>query len=209
MFKKFAVLAIVALIAGFFVVPMVSAECPDAACCDGDPLQCQSQVTTRVQAGKMKTLERWLRVYLYEKDPATWDVIGKGGAWGFLDYRPQGTEFKFKFVGKKLEPGVNYTLIYYPDPWPGDGLICLGSGIADEYGKVKMIGKGDPASPFYVEPQSTGNLPAAYDANADHGAKIWLVLTSDVDCINQQMTGWTPSEYLFENALITFVDTDG
>ena len=209
MFKKIAVLAIVAMIAGFFLVPMVSAECTDAACCDGDPLQCRSQVTTRVQAGKMKMLERWLRVYLYEKDPATWDVIGKGGAWGFLDYRPQGTEFKFLFVGKKLEPGVDYTLIYYPDPWPGDGLICLGSGIADEDGKVKIVGKGDPANPFYVEPQSTGNLPAADDANADYGAKIWLVLTSDVNCVNQQMTGWTPTEYLFENTLINFVDTDG
>jgi hypothetical protein len=221
MFKKLAVLAIVALMANLFVVPMVSACCecdPDPAlCCAGNPELCQSRVSTQVQNGKMRMLGSWLRLYLYEKDPETWDVVGTGGALGFLDYRPQGTVFKFLFVARKLEPDVDYTLIYYPDPWPGDcndadpgtGVICLGSGTADEYGKLKIVGKGDPANPFYAEPQSTGDLPAACDANAAHGAKIWLVLSSDVDCVNQQMAGWTPSEYLFENTLITFIDTDG
>jgi hypothetical protein len=207
MFKKFAVSAMAVMIVGFFLVPMVSAECN--CVCDVDPAQCQSQITTRVQAGQMKMLDKWLRVYLYEKDPLTWDAVGKGGAWGFMDYRPQGTEFKFLFVGKKLEPGFKYTLIYYPDPWPGAGLICLGSGTADENGKVKIVGKGDPLNPFYSEPVSTGNLPADFDVNAEYGAKIWLVLSSDVDCVTEQMTGWNPTEYLFENSLITFVDTDG
>jgi hypothetical protein len=221
MYKKLAILTVAAMIIGFFVVPTVWACCecdPDPAlCCAGNPELCRSQVSAQIQNGKMKMNQRWLRVFLYEKDPETWDVIGKGGAWGFLDYRPQGTMFKFLFVGKKLEPGADYTLIYYPDPWPGDcgdadpatGVICLGSGVADEYGKVKIVGKGDPANPFYAAPQSTGNLPAACDANAGYGAKIWLVLSSDVDCDNHQMTGWTPSEYLFENTLITFMDTDG
>ena len=128
------------------------------------------------------------------------------GAWGFLDYRPEGTEFKFLFVGKKLDPDVEYTLIYYPDPWPGNGLICLGSGTADELGKVKIVGKGDPSNPYYTPPVDTGDLPADYDANA--GAKIWLVLSSDVGCLGQQMTGWNPEEYLSESTLITFIDTD-
>jgi hypothetical protein len=210
MFKKFAVSAMAVMIVGLFLVPMVSAECD----CDTDPLKCQSRVSTRVQAGKMKMLDKWLRVYLYEKDPETWDAIGRGGAWGFLDYRPQGTEFKFLFVGKKLEPGLQYKLIYYPDPWPGEGLICLGTGTADVDGKVKIVGKGDPLNPNYSGPVNTGNLPADFDYNAEYGAKIWLVLSSDVDCDGvqsdgtPQMIGWTPQEYLFENTLITFVDTD-
>jgi len=222
MYKKLALLTIAALIMVLFVVPMASACCecePDPAlCCAGNPELCRSQICTQVQVqhGKMKMNDRWLRVFLYEKDPETWAVVGRG-AWGFLDYRPQGTVFKFLFVGKKLEPGADYSLVYYPDPWPGDcgdanpttGVICLGSGTADVDGKVKIVGKGDPDSPFYAVPQSTGNLPAACDANAEYGAKIWLVLSSDVDCGNSQMTGWSPSEYLFENSLITFVDTDG
>lgn len=207
MARNIGLLTITTILVTFMMGSMVWAECN--CVCDTDPQQCQSQVSTRVQAGNMKMLNSWLRVYLYEKDPATWDVVGEGGAWGFLDYRPQGMVFKFKFVGKKLEPFSDYTLIYYPDPWPGAGLICLGSGIADENGKVKIVGKGDPTNPFYAEPISTGNLPADFDANAEQGAKIWLVLSSEVDCVNQQMIGWTPTEYLFENSLITFVDTDG
>jgi hypothetical protein len=207
MLKKLGVPAMAVMMVGLFLVPVVSAECN--CVCDTSPELCQSQITNRVQQGKMKMLDKWLRVYLYEKDPLTWDAVGKGGAWGFLDYRPQGAEFKFLFVGKKLDPGVNYTLIYYPDPWPGSGLICLGSGTADVDGKVKIVGKGDPTSPFYSEPVSTGNLPADFDANAGYGAKIWLVLSSDVDCVNQEMVGWNPVDYLFENTLINFVDTDG
>jgi hypothetical protein len=207
MLRKLTVLTITALLVGLLFGPAVWAECN--CVCDYDAAQCQSRVTTRVQQGHMNMLDRWLRIYLYEKDPLTWDALGKGGAWGFLDYRPDGTEFKFLFVGKKLVPSQNYTLIYYPDPWPGNGLICLGSGTADEYGKVKIVGKGDPASPFYSQPVSTGDLPAAYDANAEYGAKIWLVLSSDVDCVTRQMIGWQPTEYLFENTLITFVDNDG
>jgi hypothetical protein len=175
MFKKIALLVVAAFIVGLFVVPIASAGCQDnpdpAGCCQADPDLCKSQVSTQVQNGKMKMLGKWTRVYLYEKDPETWDAIGRGGAFGFLDYRLQGTVFKFLFVGKKLEPGFNYTLIYYPDPWPGNGLICLGSGTADELGKVKIVGKGDPLNPFYAEPQSTGNLPATGDENPT----MWIV----------------------------------
>jgi hypothetical protein len=39
-------------------------------------------------------------------------------------------------------------------------------------------------------------------------AKIWLVLSSDVDCENAKMIGWNPTAYLFEYDLITFDDTD-
>ena len=99
------------------------------------------------------------------------------------------------FNGHGLEPDMEYTLIYYPDPWPGDGLICFGSGIADFEGDVHIKG--------HLE---TGDLPGAFDENP--GAKIWLALTADVDCIGQNMVGWNPGEYLFEYELITFDDTD-
>ena len=43
---------------------------------------------------------------------------------------------------------------------------------------------------------------------AYEGAKIWLVLSSDVDCDMAYMIGWNPTEYLFEYDLINFDDTD-
>jgi hypothetical protein len=124
-------------------------------------------------------------LYLYEKNPADWSIVE--GAWGKMKYNLSGSEFDFVFNGHQLVPFVDYTLIYYPDPWPGTGLICLGTGVADDHGDVHIMGAVD-----------TGDL---------NGAKIWLVLSSDVNC-EAGMTGWNPEEYLFEYALITFDDTD-
>jgi len=133
-------------------------------------------------------------LYLFEKDPATWEIV-ECGAWGKMTYRLSGPLFDFVFNGHNLEAGSDYTLIYYPDPWPGNGLICLGSAVADEFGEVHIKAQVD-----------TGDLPAADDEN--DGAKIWLVLSADVDCENASMIGWHPTEYLFEFDLITFDDTE-
>lgn len=147
------------------------------------------------QAGKSNIAH----LYLYEKDPATWEIVEEG-AWGKMKYNLSGPEFDFVFNGHMLEPGSIYTLIYYPDPWPGEGLICLGAGLADDEGNVHIMGNVD-----------TGDLPQEYDANVE-GAKIWLVLTDDVTCpgpedaMSGNMTGWNPTEYLFENNLISFDD---
>ena len=152
----------------------------------------------------------YITTYLYSKDPDTWDVIGypTGGA-AMLKYLPEGTEFHFMLTAVGLTPGQNYSLIYYPDPWPGNGLICLGSGTACSQasceGKLHMQ-TANPSAGNYVTPMDTGDLPSGGDANA--GAKIWLVRSEDVDCSAQQMTDWNPLNYLFENCLIYFADTD-
>jgi len=132
-------------------------------------------------------------LYLYEKDSVTWEIV-EGGAWGKMKYNQSGSTFDFVFNGHDLDAGVDYTLIYYPDPWPGTGLICLGSGTVNEEGDVHI-----------AESVNTGDLPACGDPNI--GAKIWLVLSDDVDCDNK-MTGWNPTEYLFEYDFIEFVDID-
>lgn len=143
-------------------------------------------------AGKSNTAH----LYLYEKDPTTWDIVDEG-AWGKMKYGLSGSMFQFVFNGHNLNPDSDYTLLYYPDPWPGNGLICLGSALATEDGNVHIKGAVD-----------TGSLPTEDDANED-GAKIWLVLSSDVACdINEMMIGWNPEEYLFEYDLISFDDTD-
>jgi hypothetical protein len=142
------------------------------------------------QSGKSNTGH----LYLREKDPVTWEMVDDG-AWGKMKYNLSGPEFDFVFNGHGLEPEGEYTLIYYPDPWPGTGLICLGSGVADEDGNVHI-----------KESVDTGDMPAESDEN--EGAKIWLVLSGDVDCDDPQMVGWQPEEYLFEYGLITFDDTD-
>ncbi len=135
-------------------------------------------------------------LYFNEKDPDTWEIV-EDGAWGKMRYSHEAADFNFNFNGHGLEAGMDYTLIYYPDPWHGSGLICLGDGIADIDGNVHIKNTVD-----------TGDLPIMSDENYPDGAKIWLVLSSDVDCMMQEMIGWNPAEYLFEYDLITFDDTD-
>ncbi len=163
-------------------------------------------------------------LYLFEKTPlqstggpvGPWPIV-PNGAWGSMSYNLWGPTFDFVFHGRRLVPGGEYTLIYYPDPWPGEDLICLGSGFANGGGNLLIKGR-----------KAIGSLPARYDAekydanwtpcgegdpaaclSGAVGAKIWLVLSGDVKCEGDedgppQMTGWEPTEYLFEYNLINF-----
>lgn len=146
------------------------------------------------QSGKSNIAQ----LYLYEKDPSSWEIV-EDGAWGKMTYRLKGKEFWFRFEGHGLEAGVSYSLIYYPDPYPGIGGVCFASGEADDFGNVKLRGSVD-----------CGDLPIEADKN--DGAKIWLVLSSDYSTdepgIQGHMVAWNPTEYLFENNLIDFDDTD-
>lgn len=135
-------------------------------------------------------------LYLFEKDPTTWEIV-ENGSWGKMKYTREGSTFDFVFNGHELGINESYTLIYYPDPWPGMGLKYLGSDISNEEGNIHI-----------KESIDTGDLPIFDDYNCREGAKIWLVLSSDVDVENAMMIGWNPTEYLFENELIFFDDSD-
>jgi len=156
-------------------------------------------LTVGVLAGKGKTGQAGksniAHLYLHEKNPDTWLIV-EDGAWGKMKYNLSGPEFDFVFNGHGLEIGLEYTLIYYPDPWPGEGLICLGSGTVNEEGNIHIA----------ESVEGIECLPIEGDENEEEGAKIWLVLSADVDCGNgdSHMTGWNPLEYLFEFELITF-----
>ena len=153
-------------------------------------------------------------VYLHQKDPGTWAVV-EDSRWGKMKYNLSGSTFDFVFNahGYAVEDeGESYQLIYYPDPWPGNGLICLGDPNVVEEEPVLDV-NGVPTGEFKYNVHikgsvNTGDLPKATDENDPNGAKIWLVPTGDVDCDNNLMTGWTPDDILFEADLINFDDTD-
>jgi hypothetical protein len=152
-----------------------------------------ANVTQACHHDKQEEESKLIYQYLYPKNPVTWEII-ENGSWGKLKYRTSGVEFEYIFKGYQLTPKQNYTLIYYPDPWPGNGLICLGSGTVNEEGKL-----------YFSESVDTGSLPSENDEN--DGAKIWLVLSSDLDCENSKMIAWNPTEYLFEKDLINYSKT--
>ena len=144
---------------------------------------------------------------------------------GTLTYTTAGPEFGWKFRGDGFVPIDHYyVLIYYPDLWPGQDLICLNpeGARANRGGKLRMSGTED-----------LGDLS---------DAKMWIVRRAWVDCTGQEW-GWNPTltprltndadyrdgwpdgpdatfalgypynggfayDWLFENALITYDDTD-
>jgi len=186
MYKKLMIVTVIAVVMGLLAVPVI-AKGPSGP------------------AGKSNVGH----LYLYEKTPNPdadredpWLIV-EGGMWGKMKYNLSGATFDFVFNGHGLPIGQEYTLIYYPDPWPAEGLICLGSGIVmedeseDGVGNIHIKGSVD-----------TGDLPNVDDKNYPEGAKIFLVPSGDVDCDEQVMIGWTGDDAnLYEGVLITFYDT--
>jgi len=110
-------------------------------------------------------------LYLYEKTPADWSIVD-GGAWGKMMYSSN-----FVFNGHGLVAGTGYTLVRYKGTiWPT--VECLTSGTSNNGGNINLAG-----------------------GIGSYGDKVWLVLSSDVDCNIGAMTAWNPTEYLFENNL--------
>lgn len=120
-------------------------------------------------------------LYLYEKD-ANWEIVWDG-AWGKMSFKLDETTLDFVFNGHELEKNTDYTLVSYTDPWPGSP-VCLASGTSNNGGNIHLAG--------------------CVDVGKSEGIKVWLVLSSDVDCASTPtaMTAWNPSEYLFEHNLI-------
>ena len=156
------------------------------------------------------------QLYLYQKieppqpyPPNTPWAIDKDGAWGKMKYQLSGPLFEYVFNGHKLAPGEQYTLIYYADPWPGTGLICLGTGTANQGGNVHIAASANIETDLPIladlnNPKNPGNDTCVLQSTCIEGAKIWLVLSSDVDCTGRTMIGWDPEEYLFEDVGIFF-----
>ncbi len=170
-----------------------------------------SLVATPVLAGKNGQAGKSNigHLYLYEKDQDTWEIV-EGGAWGKMKYNLSGSTFDFVFNGHELEAGWDYTLIYYPDPWPGDGLICLGFGTTNDGGNVNIKGSFDTGDlPIPTDKNNADNDDCYEYINEDYnGAKIWLILADDYDCEDAAWNAWNGASYLFEADLITFDDTD-
>ena len=140
------------------------------------------------------------QLYLYEKTPVAEDAwpIVEDGAWGKMTALRFYKMF-FVFNGHQLVEGTEYTLISYkePDPagtWPATGCVILGTGTADTDGNVHIMGLMPPLV-FNEYPTPTS------DEYSGTGAKIWLVLTSDMD--GTTLSGWNPAAYLFEGRLLT------
>ncbi|MBU4332627.1 M73 family metallopeptidase [Patescibacteria group bacterium] len=119
-----------------------------------------------------------------------------------LTYKTSGEEFDYSLTGTVQNTDTNYCLIYYADPYPGNGPggtggALIGSELSDGAGNITMSGTPDLGM----------DLPSADDDNYPAGAKIWLVPCGEYDQAGNMLTAWNPAEYLFEMQFITYDDT--
>ena len=124
-------------------------------------------------------------IKIVEKNPDDWSIIKKG-AYGQIFFSKGD---RLQFTGFKLSPNTEYTLIYYGanannDVWPY--ATCIKKTLSNKYGRFRDIGTFD-YSGFVKD-----NIPQ----------KFWIIKSSDVNCANNQMTAWNPTEYLFEEQTI-------
>ena len=141
-------------------------------------------------------------VMLRAKDGESWATNGNGN--GTLIYNVAGSTFDYDFSAVNVDPGVNYSLIYYADPWPGSNPGALiGTYMSDASGVITATAQSVNLNI---------DLPCATDANHPVGAKIWLVPSTHYNTTvvgdPGKMINYVASEYLFEMNLAQYDDTD-
>jgi len=132
---------------------------------------------------------------LENKDTTTWEPITGDGKYGTLEYNLAGDEFVYTFKGYGLDD-IEYSLIYYADPYPGchpGALIAKGTASG---GLLTLSGSVDLGI----------NLPDSGDMNYPAGAKIWLVPSTDYTEATHSVS-WDPTAFLFGMNLIHYEDT--
>jgi hypothetical protein len=140
--------------------------------------------------GNEDTVSQLAQLNLYQKDPASWNIVA-GGASGKMKYIAFDGELDFVFNGKGLEPGLAYSLVYNTTTERNVKLAVLGSAVAEDSGNVHLSGSLD-----------SGRILRGGD-NLDVNG-LWLVDATDIDIENARMANWNPRRYLFGHDILKF-----
>ena len=147
----------------------------------------------------------------------------KNSSWGIisddiqanLSYNSTGPEFEYSLTATGLQPTTGYSLIYYADKqgrltnWGGDnpgafiaGGVSNGSGILTLQGSVNL-GMNLPSEPDEnIDTYNYCGEPDKY--HTCHGAKIWLVPSSNYNSVERKVITWNSTAFLFETDLIHY-----
>jgi len=147
----------------------------------------------------MVSASSWVNTYgelsLTEKNPNDWSVV-ENGANGLVEFSlisRFGTivQERVKVSVWGLEPKTDYQLIYYGD-----------SEHNDVWNYATCIGKERKTSTNGYFKGNSVSLPYLEMMNDEVAQKLWVVKSSDVDCLEGKMIAWQPTEYLFESNTI-------
>ena len=104
------------------------------------------------------------------------------GRWAILDWTDGADSASLYLHG--MDPITDYRLITYTEPWPGTPATKI----------VDVTTDGDGY--YYSDSVDISGIGA-------YSGKIWLVLVTDHDDANNEMSAWSPMEYLYESNLVT------
>jgi hypothetical protein len=105
-----------------------------------------------------------------------------------LMYFRNGEDFKYMLRGQNLNPGMPYTLVYYP----GDehNILCMGTAVPDKNGTLHLRNSVDiPSIPF---------------ENTINESRIYLVLNYQIFCDRKYMDLSYINSYLTSESLIYY-----
>lgn len=152
-------------------------------------------------------------VILDNKNSTTWARI-TDGKYGVLTYNSSGISFDFTLNAQGLEDGVEYSLIYFANPYPGNNPGALiwatgpRTGTTISISGAANLGMNLPTAPDTNQVVDHSGAPDYYAAPFNYGAKIWLVPTECYDVSSKSVIVWSPDRFLFETGLINYIDTD-
>ena len=136
-------------------------------------------------------------LYMVAKNMGTWAWEPERGE-GWLKYNEEGPRFNYEFEGTVPIPDIQWSLIYYKDPYATHLVIEIWNGYADGGGYLSFKGSTELNT----------DLPVAGDSNPE--AKLWLIPTANL-LANQKMSFHSPYQmvnFLWETEHITYNDTD-
>jgi hypothetical protein len=103
------------------------------------------------------------------------------------------TPYRLDMVASGLQKDTQYYIIYYADPWAGNGghEICTFKTSKSSTSRVIRVS---------IDANNWQPIPCTTDANYPVGGKIWIVPSSDYS--GGQMIAWNPDTYLFDTGLV-------
>ena len=145
---------------------------------------------------------------LDNKEGTAYNPTPDDGIGATMTYKTSGDVFNYSLTGTVKNASTEYCLIYYADPFPGDGT---------DHSTGALIGKATSGSDKSISIANTTvelgtDLPNSKDQNYPAGAKVWLIPCNHYSTTTLgaqgKMTAWDPDEYLFEMQFITYDDTN-
>jgi len=172
--------------------PVTNISQTDSATLDVSFTAVQSRHNEGFVCGSNRTVLR-----LENKTAGYVPILGDG-MYGTLEFKSSYPTFLYSLNVYGLQPGVEYILHYYADPWGGVNGFQIGSPFAtDGSGNANVTGNVD----------LNADLPIVADDNYP-SAKLWVIPSSDWGGTGTGMTAWNQTQYLWEWNLVTYDDTD-